>query len=137
MKVKITLKDLFDLPGSEIVNPDSYKGVNKVSIDSRQIEKGSLFIAIKGEKFDGHEFIRDVIKKGASAVVIERKKYPEFDDVEVPLVIVNDTTIALGWLAKAWRSKLKAKVISLTGCAEKKDFVIRDFSKKKRDFIYK
>jgi UDP-N-acetylmuramoyl-tripeptide--D-alanyl-D-alanine ligase len=119
MKVKITLEDLFDLPGSEIVNPDSYKGVNKVSIDSRQIEKGSLFIAIKGEKFDGHEFIRDVIKKGASAVVIERKKYPEFDDVEVPIVIVNDTTIALGWLAKAWRSKLKAKVISLTGSAGK------------------
>ena len=119
MKVKITLKDLFDLPGSEIVNPDSYKAVSKVSIDSRQIEKGSLFIAIKGEKFDGHEFIRDVIKKGASAVVIERKKYPEFDDVEVPIVIVNDTTIALGWLAKAWRSKLKAKVISLTGSAGK------------------
>ena len=72
--VRINLEDLFNLPASEIVNPDNYKSVSKISIDSRKIKKGSLFIAIKGEKFDGHNFVRDVIKNGASAVVIERKE---------------------------------------------------------------
>ncbi len=119
MKIKITLKDLFDLPGSEIVNSDSYEAVSKVTIDSRKIENGSLFIAIKGEKFDGHDFVRDVIKNGASAVVIERKKYSQFDDIEVPIVLVDDTIITLGLLAKVWRGKLKAKVISLTGSVGK------------------
>jgi len=119
MKVKITLKDLFDLPGSEIVNPDNYEAVSKVTIDSRKIEKGSLFIAIKGEKFDGHDFVRDVVKNGASAVIIEREKYSQFNDIEVPLILVDDTIKALGWLAKVWRNKLTAKVISLTGSAGK------------------
>jgi UDP-N-acetylmuramoyl-tripeptide--D-alanyl-D-alanine ligase len=117
--VKITLEDLFNLPGSEIVNPDSYKAVKKVSIDSRKVDKSSLFIAIKGEKFDGHDFVRDVIKKGTAAVVIEKKKYSRFNDLEIPLVLVDDSTKALGWLAKVWRSKLKSKVISLTGSAGK------------------
>jgi len=44
--VRITLEDLFNLPASEIVNPDNYKAVSKISIDSRKIDKGSLFIAI-------------------------------------------------------------------------------------------
>ena len=131
--LRITLKDLFNLSGSEIVNPDSYKAVSNVTIDSRKIEKGSLFIAIKGEKFDGHDFVRDVIKNGASAVVIEKKKYSQFDDIEVPLVLVDDTIKALGELAKVWRSKLKAKVISLTGSAGKtttKDMIAALLSEK-------
>ncbi|MDO8550619.1 MAG: UDP-N-acetylmuramoyl-tripeptide--D-alanyl-D-alanine ligase [Ignavibacteria bacterium] len=131
--LRITLKDLFNLPGSEIVNPDNYKAVSNVTIDSRKIEKGSLFIAIKGEKFDGHDFVKDVIKNGASAVVIEGKQYPRFDDIEVPFVLVDDTIKALGELAKVWRSKLKAKVISLTGSAGKtttKDMIAALLSEK-------
>jgi len=133
MKVKITLKDLFNLPGSEIVNPADYEAVKKVSIDSRKIEKGCLFIAIKGEKFDGHDFVKDVIKKGASAVVIERKKYSKFEDLNVPLILVDDTTKAYGYLAYLWRNKLKTRIISLTGSAGKttaKDMIATLLSEK-------
>src|SRR3972149_10626134 len=117
--VRITLEDLFNLPASEIVNPDGYKAVSKISIDSRKINKGSLFIAIKGEKFDGHNFVRDVIKNGASAVVIERKKYSQFRDIDIPVILFVKTVDALGGLAKVWRSKLNAKVVSITGSAAK------------------
>ena len=117
--VRITLEDLFNLPASEIVNPDNYKAVSKISIDSRMINKGSLFIAIKGEKFDGHNFVREVIKNGASAVVIERKKYSQFRDLDIPVILVDKTVDALGGLAKVWRSKLNAKVVSITGSAGK------------------
>ncbi|HSP88390.1 MAG TPA: UDP-N-acetylmuramoyl-tripeptide--D-alanyl-D-alanine ligase [Ignavibacteriaceae bacterium] len=133
MKVKITLKDLFDLPGSEIVNPDEYKDVTDVTIDSRKIKKGSLFIAVKGEKFDGHDFIRDIIKNGAAAVVIDKKKYLQFNDIEIPVILVDDTIKALGFIAKIWRTKLKAKIVSLTGSAGKtttKDMIATLLSEK-------
>lgn len=117
--VKITLEDVFELQGTEIVNAEKYKPVTKVIIDSRKIEKNSLFAAIKGEQFDGHDFIREAVKKGASAVLIQRKKYSQFSDLDVPLILVKDTTKALGNLANVWRKKLKAKVVSLTGSAGK------------------
>lgn len=117
--VRVTLEDLFNLPTSEIVNPDNYKAVSKISIDSRKISKRSLFVAIKGERFDGHNFVRDVIKNGASAVVIERKKYSKFRDIDVPVILVDKTIEALGGLAKVWRSKLNAKVVSITGSTGK------------------
>lgn len=119
MKLKITLKDIFDIPGAEIINPDEYKAVSSVSIDSRNINKNALFVAIKGEKFDGHEFVNDALKNGASSVVIHRKRYNEFEDIDNTLILVDDTVKALGYLAKVWRKKLKAKVISITGSAGK------------------
>jgi UDP-N-acetylmuramoyl-tripeptide--D-alanyl-D-alanine ligase len=120
--VKILLKDLFDLPGAEIVNPVKYEPVSSVVTDSRvdfSKNKNSLFTAIKGERFDGHDFVREVVKKGASAILIDRKKYSEFSDLNVPLILVKDTTRAFGSLANVWRKKLKAKVVSLTGSAGK------------------
>ncbi|MCK7520182.1 MAG: Mur ligase domain-containing protein [Ignavibacteriales bacterium] len=50
------------------MNPDKFKSINYVSIDSRNIKTNTLFIAIKGERFDGHDFINDAVKKGAAAV---------------------------------------------------------------------
>lgn len=118
-KVSLTLNDFFDLPASEIINPDNFKAVSSVSIDSRSIKKGSLFAAIKGDKFDGHNFVRDAVKKGASVVLINKKKYKNFNDLDISVITVNDTTIALGSLAKKWRAKLNAKVIAITGSSGK------------------
>lgn len=114
-QVKITLEDLFDLPTAVIYNPDDYKPVRYVSIDSRTIKKNSLFVAVKGEKFDGHNFVNNAVKKGAAAVIIEKKKLKKFDAVSVPIITVDDTTIAYGNLANIWRHKLNAKVVALTG----------------------
>ena len=113
--IKITLEDLFNLPSSIIYNPDSYRAVRHVSIDSRDIKKNTLFFAIKGEKFDGHNFIKEAIKKGASTVVINKNQVKKFSTLDIPVVAVEDTTIALGDLAKTWRNKLDAKVIGITG----------------------
>ncbi|MHB8907223.1 MAG: UDP-N-acetylmuramoyl-tripeptide--D-alanyl-D-alanine ligase, partial [Melioribacteraceae bacterium] len=114
-KVKITIEDLFNIPSAEIYNPDAYKSLSKVEIDSRKVKKGSLFVAIKGEKFDGHDFVKDALKKGVAAVIIDSKKFKKFSSLEIPVITVNDTTKAFGELAKIWRNKLSAKVISITG----------------------
>ncbi len=118
-QIKLTLEDVFNLPGAVIYNPDLYKSVSSVSIDSRNIKKNSLFIAIKGEKFDGHNFIKTAIKNGTSAVMINKKYLNKVDYVNIPVITVPDTTKALGDVAKVWRSKLRAKVIGLTGSAGK------------------
>ena len=114
-KINLTLTDFFNLPSAEIYNADKFKPVSKVSIDSRSTLKNSLFIAIKGDKFDGHSFIRQAIEKGASIVIINKNNYKKFRDVKIPLVTVSNTSEALGDLAKIWRKKLNAIVIGISG----------------------
>lgn len=77
-----------------------------------------MFIAIKGKRFDGHDFIDDVVK-GAYAVIINEKYFKKLSEVEIPVITVKDTTIALGDVARLWRSKLNATVIGITGSAGK------------------
>jgi UDP-N-acetylmuramoyl-tripeptide--D-alanyl-D-alanine ligase len=118
-KIHLNIEDIFNIPTAVIYNPDFFKPVYHVSIDSRNIKKSTLFIAIKGERFDGHDFIDEVVKNGASAILISEKKYKKINEVDIPVITVKDTTIALGEVAKLWRSKLKAKVIGITGSAGK------------------
>ncbi len=114
-KLKITLEDLFNLPSAVIYNPDGFKPISKVEIDSRKVKKGFLFVAIKGEKFDGHDFVLTAIQNGAQAVVVNKKKIKKFDTIDVTMIAVDDTTKAYGDIANIWRRKLKAKVVSITG----------------------
>ena len=118
-KINLNIEDIFNIPTAVIYNPDVFKSVYHVSIDSRNIKKNTLFIAIKGERFDGHEFIDEVVKKGAIAVLISEKYLKKIKDFNIPVITVKDTTIALGEVSKLWRSKLKAKIIGITGSAGK------------------
>ena len=118
-RVTLNIEDFFEVPTAIIYNPDELKPVSNVSIDSRKVKKGSLFIAIKGKRYDGHNFVRDAINNGAIAAVVNRGKLKEFDDVELPLITVKNTTKALGDIARMWRNKLNAVVIGLTGSTGK------------------
>lgn len=82
-----------------------------ICIDSRQVERGCLFVAIHGECFDGHHFIHDAAVKGASAVVCSRA----IADISIPQLVVPDTVQALAKIATAHRQKLSCAVIALTG----------------------
>src|ERR1035437_7308563 len=117
--IKITLEDLYNLPGAEIYNPDIYKPVSSVTIDSRNIPSNALFIAIKGKKFDGHMFIDDVLKKGAKAIVINKSRLNKLKGLRIPIITVPDTTITLGNIASLWKKKLNTKIIAITGSAGK------------------
>lgn len=115
----LTIDDLFEIPTAAIYRPENYVPATSVSIDSRVVQKDSIFIAIKGEKFDGHDFVYEAIKKGASIVIINEKKLPEFNNLSVPVMTVRDTVLALGEIAKTWRNKLNTKIIGITGSAGK------------------
>ena len=114
-KIKITLADLFNLPTSSIFNPDDYKSALYVTIDSREVKPNSIFIAIKGEKFNGHDFVEGALAKGANAVIINEDELKKYENCDGTIVTVENTIQALGDLANVWRKKLTAKVIGITG----------------------
>ena len=100
--------------------------VTNVTYDSREVASGTLFCAIKGEKVDGHDFIKNSVEKGASVVLAS--KLPEgaesFGDYSV--IIVDDTVKALGELAGYYRSFSRAKAVGVTGSVGKtttKDYI--------------
>lgn len=87
-----------------------------VSIDSRSIQPGDLYIAIKGDALDGHDFVIDALKKGAAAAVVSR--VPEDADAS-RLLVVSDTLRAMEDLGRAARARTAAKVIGITGSVGK------------------
>ena len=83
----------------------------RIQTDSRHIEAGDVFVALVGEQFDGHDYVADVLARGAAAVVVNR----EIVAGDVRQIVVNDTLVALGQIAHAWRMRLNPKVLALTG----------------------
>ena len=88
-----------------------------ISIDSRSVEPGDLFMAISGPNFDGHDFVLSALKKGASAAIISH----DIDGFapEMPLLNVKDTFEALNDLGRAGRNRSEAVVIAVTGSVGK------------------
>jgi UDP-N-acetylmuramoyl-tripeptide--D-alanyl-D-alanine ligase len=78
-----------------------------VSTDSRAIQSGQLFVALRGERFDGHEFVNAVAAQGAVAAMVDRA-WAATNPVPLPLLVVEDTRLGLGQLAAGWRSALRA-----------------------------
>ncbi|MCX6151656.1 MAG: UDP-N-acetylmuramoyl-tripeptide--D-alanyl-D-alanine ligase [Ignavibacteriales bacterium] len=112
---KINIEDLFNLPSAVIYNPDRFNHSTSVSTDTRTIKKNSVYVALKGKKFDGHTFVNQAIEKGANAIIINKNKLKDFDKVEVTIITVKDTKKSYGDLARIWRSKLTGKIIGITG----------------------
>lgn len=82
-----------------------------VSTDSRNVAAGNLFVALRGERFDAHEFLHQVAARNVAAVVVE--KMPA--DLNVPALVVPDTRIALGQIAHYWRQQFTLPLIGVTG----------------------
>lgn len=81
-----------------------------VGTDSRNIQAGQLFVAIKGENFDGNVYAAEAIAKGAAAAMVSDPA-----TAASPALLVNDTRLGLGHLAKYWRGKFSAPVVAVTG----------------------
>jgi UDP-N-acetylmuramoyl-tripeptide--D-alanyl-D-alanine ligase len=88
-----------------------------VSIDSRTLVPGDLFVAIQGPNFDGHTFVADAVRKGAAAAVVSRR--PEGVAEDAPLLLVADPFTALQDLARAARERTAARIVAVTGSVGK------------------
>src|SRR5512143_2432226 len=88
-----------------------------VSIDSRTIQPGDLFIALKGPTHDGHDYVAKALAAGANAAMVSR--VPADVPAYAPLLVVHDTLEALNALARAARTRTGATVVAVTGSAGK------------------
>ena len=85
-----------------------------VSTDTRTLQRGALFVALRGERYDAHDFVSEAFDKGAGAALVSRTI-----EASGPLIVVGDTLQALGALASAHRSKLDPRVLAITGSTGK------------------
>lgn len=104
----MNLDHIAKLLGTSCVSNATITGI---CTDSRQVKPGNLFIALTGERFNGHDFIGDVAAKGAIAVVCSQKN----ETVTIPQLLVKDTLQALGIIASDHRQTIHCPIIALTG----------------------
>ncbi|MDV5228018.1 UDP-N-acetylmuramoyl-tripeptide--D-alanyl-D-alanine ligase [Providencia rettgeri] len=116
--IPLTLTQLADVTSGHLCRIEgldtSTLALNAVSTDSRKIDSGCLFIALKGERFDAHDFVESVVEGGAVALLVDREL-----DVDCPQVVVDDTRLAMGQLAAWVRQQSRAKIVGLTGSSGK------------------
>ena len=89
--------------------------ISGISCDSRRIAAGQLFIALRGDNFDGHDFVAAAQAAGAVAAVIDAKAVATMEPSGMPSIVVADTRQALGALAAWWRSRFSLPVVAVTG----------------------
>ncbi len=88
-----------------------------VSIDSRTVQKGDLFVALKGPSHDGHDHVAAAFNNGATAAIVARQ--PSQVPAQAPMLFVNDTFTALQELGRAGRARTKARIVAVTGSVGK------------------
>jgi len=93
--------------------PRGSETVTGITTDTRKIGKGNVFLALRGERFDGHDYLRDAVRDGATALIVSRA--PKLDTLGVPIFEVKDTLVALGALGHYWRKAWGKTVIGVAG----------------------
>jgi UDP-N-acetylmuramoyl-tripeptide--D-alanyl-D-alanine ligase len=96
--------------------PTTFRGVTQ---DTRQVTPGCLYVALRGERFDGHDFVAQAFQKGAVAALVEKAWRAPEEAVGWPLIRVSDTRRALAEAARAWRLRQTARIVGITGSSGK------------------
>lgn len=119
--ISLTVSELINQVKGKLLNPSPeflQKKFEGVSIDSRTVTAGNLFVALTGENQDGHDFILQAIEKKAAAVLVQKDRSQKIDSKKVsnaPIVQVEDTRLALQELAYHYRRKFDLPAIGITG----------------------
>lgn len=95
------------------------EGITGISIDSRNLDQGAAFFAIKGDKFDGHDFASAALANGAGVLVIAESKLPAMGMWNAPTIVVSDVLKAMEKLGRAARERVSGKVVAITGSVGK------------------
>ncbi len=109
----LTFQALVDRFGGYLVNGDF--SFSSVSTDTRTIQSGDVFVALKGDRFDAHDFLSTALENGAQALVLSQPK----ENISCPQWIVADTTIALGNIARLAKEQFTGSLVAVTGSSGK------------------
>lgn len=116
MDALYSVAEVVEATGGRAVDVDA-ASISSISIDSREIAPGALFVAIKGENFDGHDFVAQAIAGGAAAALVSRDRAEDLGGL--PLVVVDDALEGLNALARFNRAHSSARIIAVTGSVGK------------------
>jgi UDP-N-acetylmuramoyl-tripeptide--D-alanyl-D-alanine ligase len=123
MSFGANLAQLVEVLGAEPLNLTELelsKNATGITTDSRHVASGELFLALRGEQFDGHTFVKKAIQQGAIAAVVDRPSLEsELGKTDAPLLVVNDTLAAYQAIARWWRDQFTIPVIAVTGSVGK------------------
>ena len=108
------ISDIIKATNGSLEKGDPNASIHGISTDSRTLKNGDLFVALIGERFDAHDFAVSVIKQGAMGVVLSHE-VQGLDELKSNVVMVNDTTKALGDIARYYKNKFNITVIGITG----------------------
>lgn len=135
--MELSLKELLEAVNGEVIFMGKTE-FNSICIDTRKIEKNNVYLAIKGENFNGNKFVLEAFKKGASVAIIDEVLFDLNDTENLETVIkVQDTEKALLQLAHYYRKKLGLKIVGVTGSCGKtstKDLIAAFLSEKYKVF---
>jgi UDP-N-acetylmuramoyl-tripeptide--D-alanyl-D-alanine ligase len=109
-----TIEDLLAATGGRLQSQATAKRFGEIVTDSNKVKKGAVFVALKGDRFDGHRFVTDAARRGAACLVVHRA-VRALDRRRITVVKVPDTLRALGDLAHFRRERYAPKVLAITG----------------------
>ncbi len=113
--MNLTIAEILQAAQGDLIEGNPNTVITRVSTDSRIIKKGDLFVALVGEKFDGHNFLENVCQQGAIGAVVS-KPVADFSQLAPPIIVqVSDTLVALGDIANCHRRKFDLPIIAITG----------------------
>jgi UDP-N-acetylmuramoyl-tripeptide--D-alanyl-D-alanine ligase len=113
MEPMMSLREAAAAIGARVRGDDAR--FDSVSTDSRTLARGALFVALRGERFDGHRFLEGARGRGAAAAMVDEDSGPRVQDPGIPLLFVDDTKHALGRLATHWRGCFDLPLVAVTG----------------------
>ncbi len=113
--IRMDVRTVAEVTGGHLIQNGASVELQGISTDSRTLQPGDLFVPLRGEKFDGHDYLTQAIQRGAAACLSEET----IGGLLVPVIKVSDTLKALGDLAAAVRRKFAGPVIGITGTSGK------------------
>ena len=114
-----TVQQILDATNGQLVRGQPDTVVSGLAIDSRSLLPGEAFIAIRGAKFDGHQFTEAASGRGASCLIVSHLPESTDGSALLPTILVDDTAVALGDLARFHRRRINRPVIAVTGSCGK------------------
>ncbi len=117
MQLKISYQTLAKITNGILCQANLKDILKSISYDTRTLQKGQAYIALKGAKFDGHTFIKQALEAGANFVILERKEAPKYNEIlkNIPFLTVENTLLALQEIAKFHRLSKDIKIAAITG----------------------
>lgn len=115
--MKIVVNKIVELCSGKLLCGDGNVILKKLVIDTRMLEYGDTFVGIKGENYNGNDFLYDAVEKGANCVILDENK--DITDISIPIILVSDSSKALGIIASYIRNNSDSIFIGVTGSVGK------------------